>query len=33
VTFGEVPTVEDVAAHWSEIDDLSAARAAAFKLG
>jgi NAD(P)-dependent dehydrogenase (short-subunit alcohol dehydrogenase family) len=32
-TFGEVPTVDDVAAHWSEIDDLSAAKHASFKLG
>ena len=32
VTFEQVPTVDDVAAHWSEIDDLSAAELAAFKL-
>jgi len=32
VTFDEVPTVDDVAAHWSQIDDLSAAKQAAFKL-
>ena len=32
VTFDEVPTVDDVAAHWSQIDDLSAATQAAFKL-
>jgi len=32
VTFDEVPTVDDVAAHWSQIDDLSSAAQAAFKL-
>jgi uncharacterized membrane protein len=32
VTFDEVPTVDDVAAHWSQIDDLSSAKQAAFKL-
>ena len=32
VTFDEVPTVDDVAAHWSQIDDLSSATQAAFKL-
>jgi len=33
VTFGEVPSVDDVAAHWSQIDDLSAAKPANFALG
>jgi len=33
VTFGDVPTVDDVAAHWSQIDDLSAAERATFTLG
>ena len=32
-TFGEVPSVDDVAAHWSQIDDLSAAKHATFTLG
>jgi NAD(P)-dependent dehydrogenase (short-subunit alcohol dehydrogenase family) len=32
VTFDEIPTVDDVAAHWSQIDDLSSAKQAAFKL-
>jgi NAD(P)-dependent dehydrogenase (short-subunit alcohol dehydrogenase family) len=32
VTFDHVPTVDDVAAHWSQIDDLSAPEPAAFKL-
>ncbi len=32
VTFDEVPTVDDVAAHWSQIDDLSAAELASFRL-
>ena len=32
-TFGEVPSVDDVAAHWSQIDDLSAAKHATFALG
>ena len=32
VTFDHVPTVEDVGAHWSQIDDLSAPEPAAFKL-
>ena len=32
-TFSDVPTVDDVAAHWSQIDDLSAATHASFKLG
>lgn len=33
VTFTEVPTVDDIAAKWSEITDLSAAQQASFKLG
>ena len=32
VTFTAPPSVDDVAARWSEIDDLSAAKAAAFNL-
>ena len=32
VTFDQVPTVDDVAAQWSTIDDLSAPEPAAFKL-
>jgi NAD(P)-dependent dehydrogenase (short-subunit alcohol dehydrogenase family) len=32
VTFETVPTVDDVAAHWSQIDDLSAAKQASFSL-
>lgn len=32
VTFDHVPTVDDVAANWSKIDDLSAPKPAAFKL-
>ena len=32
VTFDHVPTVDDVAANWSQIDDLSAPKPAAFKL-
>ena len=32
VTFDHVPTVDDVAANWSAIDDLSAPKPAAFKL-
>ena len=32
VTFEQVPSVVDVAAHWSQIDDLSAPEPAAFKL-
>lgn len=32
VTFKDVPTVDDVAAHWSQIDDLSAAKQATFSL-
>ena len=32
VTFEEVPTVDDVAAHWSQIDDLSSPERAAFTL-
>ena len=31
-TFDHVPTVDDVAAHWSQIDDLSAAERAKFSL-
>ncbi len=33
VTFDNVPSVDDVAAQWSEIDDLSAAKRATFTLG
>ena len=33
VTFTEVPTVDDVAARWGEITDLSAAERATFSLG
>ena len=33
VTFTEVPSVDDIAAKWGEITDLSAAQAASFKLG
>jgi NAD(P)-dependent dehydrogenase (short-subunit alcohol dehydrogenase family) len=33
VTFSEVPSVDEVAAKWSEIDDLSAAQQARFSLG
>lgn len=32
VTFKDVPTVDDVAAQWSQIDDLSAAKQATFSL-
>ena len=32
VTFEQVPTVDDVAAHWSQINDLSSPEPAAFKL-
>ena len=32
VTFDEVPGVEDVAANWSTIDDMSSPKPAAFKL-
>ncbi|MBV9516295.1 MAG: SDR family oxidoreductase [Mycobacteriaceae bacterium] len=32
VTFSDVPSVDDVAARWSEIDDLSAAKQATFSL-
>ena len=32
VTFGDVPSVDDIAAQWSQIDDMSAAKPAAFKL-
>ncbi|GLE54575.1 SDR family oxidoreductase [Mycobacterium montefiorense] len=33
VTFSNVPSVDDVAGKWNEIDDLSAAKQASFKLG
>lgn len=33
VTFSEVPSVDEVAAKWNEIDDLSAAKQASFSLG
>ena len=33
VTFSGVPSVDDVAAKWNEIDDLSAAKQANFSLG
>ena len=33
VTFDHVPSVDDIAAQWSQIDDLSAAEHATFKLG
>ena len=33
VTFSGVPSVDDVAARWNEIDDLSAAKQANFSLG
>jgi hypothetical protein len=33
VTFSSVPSVDDVAAKWGEITDLSAAKSAAFKVG
>jgi NAD(P)-dependent dehydrogenase (short-subunit alcohol dehydrogenase family) len=33
ITFDKPPTVDDVAAHWDEITDLSAAKQADFKLG
>jgi NAD(P)-dependent dehydrogenase (short-subunit alcohol dehydrogenase family) len=33
ITFDKPPTVDDVAAHWNEITDLSAAKQADFKLG
>ena len=32
ITFDHVPTVEDIAANWSTIDDLSAPKLAGFKL-
>ena len=32
ITFGDVPSVDDVAAKWGEITDLSAAKQAAFNL-
>jgi NAD(P)-dependent dehydrogenase (short-subunit alcohol dehydrogenase family) len=32
VTFGEPPSVDDIAARWSEIDDLSDAKQASFNL-
>lgn len=33
ITFDKPPTVDDVAAHWGEITDLSEAKQANFKLG
>jgi NAD(P)-dependent dehydrogenase (short-subunit alcohol dehydrogenase family) len=33
ITFDKPPTVDDIAAHWGEITDLSAAKQANFKLG
>jgi hypothetical protein len=33
VTFDHVPSVDEVAAQWSGITDLSAAQSASFKLG
>ena len=33
VTFSEVPSVDEVAGRWNEIDDLSAAKQASFSLG
>ena len=33
ITFDKPPTVDDVATHWDEITDLSAAKQADFKLG
>ena len=33
ITFGDVPSVDDIAAKWGEITDLSAAKAASFTLG
>ncbi|WAC91382.1 SDR family oxidoreductase [Mycobacterium sp. Aquia_213] len=33
ITFDKPPTVDDVAEHWDEITDLSAAKQANFKLG
>jgi NAD(P)-dependent dehydrogenase (short-subunit alcohol dehydrogenase family) len=33
VTFTEVPSVDDIAGKWNEIDDLSAAERATFSLG
>ena len=33
ITFSEVPSVDDIAAKWGEITDLSAAQQASFKLG
>ena len=32
ITFDHVPTVEDIAANWSTIDDLSSPKPAGFKL-
>jgi hypothetical protein len=32
VTFEDVPSVDDVASHWSQIDDLSSPKPAAFKV-
>jgi len=33
VTFTQVPSVDEIAAKWGEITDMSAAQAASFKLG
>ncbi|MGY4708239.1 SDR family oxidoreductase [Mycolicibacterium sp. CBM1] len=33
ITFDEVPTVDDIAANWAQIDDLSEAKLATFTLG
>jgi hypothetical protein len=33
VTFDHVPSVDDVAAKWAQIDDLAAAQQATFSLG
>ena len=33
VTFSDVPSVDEVAGRWNEIDDLSAAKQASFSLG
>jgi len=33
VTFSDVPSVDDVAGRWNEIDDLSAAKQASFSVG
>jgi hypothetical protein len=32
VTFSKPPSVDEVAAHWAEIDDLSAAKQASFSV-